>query len=84
MEDGALIANGPMAISEGTRIMSKYGNNAVPGGTALADFNAGVSFSNGNVSVTPPSIEVGGNPKDTLFRMLLKKHGGEVATDISN
>ena len=83
--DGTLIANGPMAISEGARVRARYGENAVPGGTAMVDFNARVTFNDsGHLTINAPSGDVGGNPKDVLFRLIMKKDGDEIAAKVGN
>jgi hypothetical protein len=85
LSEGTLIANGPMAISEGARVRARYGESAVPGGTAMVDFNARVTFNDsGHLTINAPSGDVGGNPKDVLFRLIMKKDGDEIAANVGN
>ena len=85
LSDGTLMANGPMGISEGARVRARYGAGAVPGGTEMVDFNARVTFNDsGHLTINAPSGDVGGNPKDALFRLILKKDGDEMAAKVGN
>jgi len=82
---GTLIANGPMAISERARVQARYGKDAIPGGTEMVDFNARVTYNDsGHLTINAPSGDVGGNPKDVLFRLILKKDGDEIAAKVGN
>lgn len=84
-EDPMLIANGPMAISERARVQARYGKDAIPGGTEMVDFNARVTYNDsGHLTINAPSGDVGGNPKDVLFRLILKKDGDEIAAKVGN
>jgi hypothetical protein len=85
LSEGTLIANGPMAISESARVRARYGENAVPGGTQMVDFNARVTFNDtGHLTINTPTGDVGGNPRDVLFRLIMNRDGDQIAANVGN
>ncbi|MES2668992.1 MAG: hypothetical protein V4673_01025 [Pseudomonadota bacterium] len=59
--------------------------NQVRGGTAMVDFDARVVFNDsGHLTINAPTGEVGGDPADVLFRMLMNKHGDQITAKVGN
>ena len=59
--------------------------NHVRGGTAMVDFDATVIFNDsGHLTINSPKGDVGGDPADVLFRMLLNKHGDHITGKVGN